>query len=140
MHRTFLRLAALLSLSFLLQGDDPVRLQSVAPGVADLRELNPEAAAADIHGILSSKPNTEGTAEIFRRYRWEEVAPLAKNRQLSENTIQELAQQRRGMIEHAFADVLEELHQKYPNNGLEIGILDSGNKASGIASDIDQTI
>ena len=111
-------------------------------GVADLRDLDADKqkqAVKLIHDQLDRfqrSGNTGDIAEIFRSHSFEEVSEIAKDG-LDEDTSRKLAEARRRMIQDAMAEAVRKID---PSGKLSIGMLDSGNKRSGIASDVDQTL
>ncbi|MDA0838771.1 MAG: tetratricopeptide repeat protein [Planctomycetota bacterium] len=83
--------------------------------------------------------NLDTIAEVFRQHPFEEIEKLAKVKELGldSKAVQDMSLLRRQMIDQAMAQALEKID---PDKKLTIGMLDSGNKASGIASDVDQTV
>lgn len=110
---------------------------------ADLREFGPSDFddAAKFAGKQADKhtqsSDLQDIAKLFERYRFEEIEAVAKAKKIDPQHSEEIALARRKMINHAMSSALAELD---PGKKLKIGMLDSGNKASGIASDVDQTV
>ena len=112
-------------------------------GVADLRQFDADKqkSAVDlIHKQLASferSGNTADIAKIFKNHSFEAIEKIAKAKLLNEAASRKLAQARRQMIQQAMAEVVRQVD---PKGLLSVGMLDSGNKQSGISSDVDQTL
>lgn len=112
-------------------------------GVADLRQFDTgqqQATVELIHRQLASFERSGDTADIariFKQHGFEAIEKIAKAGQLDAPTSRKLAQARRQMIQQAMASTL---HAVDPHGLLSVGMLDSGNKQSGISSDVDQTL
>jgi hypothetical protein len=110
---------------------------------ADLREVGPldfdRAAnfAAEQSQKLGQSSDLKNIAELFQRYSFEEIEAVAKAKKINPQHSEQIALARRQMINRAMAETLRQLD---PGRQLKIGMLDSGNKGSGIASDVDQTL
>ncbi len=110
--------------------------------VTNLTHLDPKAqsdAKSDILGKLKASQGTDLTkiGEIFQKYSFEAVEKIAKSMTFSAKESGELSRMRREMINQAMAEAIKQVD---PGKKLTIGMLDSGNKNSGIASDVDQTV
>ncbi|MFQ5529225.1 MAG: hypothetical protein ACE5FP_02660, partial [Gemmatimonadota bacterium] len=119
------------------------RFRSLENPGADLRSLDPEAARQLLRRELGSEPkNVENARKVFERYSFEQLEELAKNRSVMSDAHKAgLAEARRVMIRRALEVSLGEFEAKTHRVGrFELGALDSGNKGSGIASDVDQTV
>lgn len=121
--------------------------------VADLRRFDVEAAGRGlprievggevVPGDDPAAGNTAGGAieaarRLFHGRSFDEVEKLAKAGKIDATTSDIVAEGRRRMI----AEALKRVTAEYAAQGVEliIGALDSGNKNSGTASDIDQTL
>lgn len=109
----------------------------------DLREFGPPdfdrtgQFAGEQANKLSQSSDLKNISELFQRFSFEEIEAVAKAKKISPQHSEQIALARRQMINQAMAETLRQLD---PNKQLKIGMLDSGNKGSGIASDVDQTI
>jgi len=112
-------------------------------GVADLRDFNADKqkAALDLIGrqlaSFERTGNTADIAEIFKAHSFEAIEKIAKAKRIDPETSRKLAQARRQMIQDAMARAVRKIDS---SGKLSVGMLDSGNKQSGIASDVDQTL
>lgn len=116
------------------------RFVNLFAGVADARGVDESAAARDIKQQFAAAgdgKNLRALGELFKQHHFSVVEKVAKNKKLSDVEADGLARMRRQMINHAMALTIQALD---PSKQLTIGMLDSGNKNSGIASDVDQTV
>ncbi len=119
------------------------RFKSLDNPGADLRSLDAEAAGRLLRDALrGDAESVEGATEVFDRYSFEQLEALAKNpRVMSDAQKMGLAEARRKMIRRALEVSLNDFEVKTRQVGrFEIRALDSGNKGSGIASDVDQSV
>ncbi len=119
-------------------------------------ELKPDAGHGDGHGKVDegniedakkviaeqvkkfdADPDLKHVGELFEKHPFEVVEAIAKAKSLDGDTSMKLAEARRSMINEAMSSALQKVD---PGKLLSIGMLDSGNKNSGIASDVDQTL
>lgn len=116
------------------------KLTNIFAGVTDARGLDEAAATKTIKERLASASdgkNLQAVGELFQKHPFAVVEKIAKNKGLSPVEAGDLGRLRRRMIHEAMAKAIEAVD---PKKTLTIGMLDSGNKASGIASDVDQTV
>jgi len=113
---------------------------------ADLRGIDSRqvaaaaaAAVASVEGIEDPTPDQlmGATLEVFRRFGFAAVEQAAKSGAISPEASRIIADGRQELISAALKGTLARVD---PEGTIQIGALDSGNKASGIASDIDQTL
>ncbi|MDP6506605.1 MAG: hypothetical protein QF886_23470, partial [Planctomycetota bacterium] len=119
-------------------------------------ELKPDAGPGDGHGqvdegniedakkviadqvkLFKADSDLKHVGELFVKHPFEVVEAIAKAKSLDGDTSMKLAEARRSMINDAMSSALQKVD---PDKLLSIGMLDSGNKNSGIASDVDQTL
>jgi hypothetical protein len=117
----------------------PWKLKQIINPDIDQRQLNPEEAGKFISDRMAN-PTSDATNEIIKKFSFAALAGLARNGMISPEHSLALAEQRSSMIKETFGEVIKDFKAIHPNATLTIGILDSGNKVSGIASDVDQTI
>lgn len=115
-------------------------LRVADPG-ADCRSLDYDAMARFVAEALRRNPEDVGAAKkVFDRYSFGQIEALLKAKKadgISAENSSGLAEARREMIRRSMVAALRELD---PSGALHVGLLDSGNKGSGIASDVDQTV
>ncbi len=135
------------------------RLERIAVEGGDLRGLKPAdmkaAVEAEVEKISApetqagdsaearaarSKEEVDACKKVFEQYSFEQIEHMIKEVGLADNMKQILAEARRQMSRDAMEAVREKLKSIDPDGAVKIGMLDSGNKGSGIASDIDQTV
>jgi len=93
--------------------------------------------AEQVRKLQSDPENLKHVGEIFAKHPFEAIEKIAKAKEIPESVSRKLSEARRSMIDQAMAGVLEKID---PGGRLTVGMLDSGNKNSGIASDVDQTL
>ncbi len=127
------------------------KVRQVFPDKADdLRKLDVAAVAREIERAVQNAKagDTEAAKRVFEKYSFAQVEEAAKAKRavpgeaeakplLSPQASEALALQRRGLINEALAAALEKFD---PEGRFHVGALDSGNKESGAASDVDQTV
>ena len=124
----------------------------VSDGVADTRsaDANPDKVLSliqtnvDAAGDGKAPDQLKHIGAIFKQHSFEVVEKIAKSKKLEVagtrkgSTISaDMGLMRRQMINQAMSEAVRKLD---PDGKLTIGMLDSGNKNSGIASDVDQTV
>ncbi len=123
------------------------KFRTLAPEVSDQRKFNDDAkreAAKLLQqklGAVGGGSDYRAIGDLFAKHPFAEVEAIAKQkgdkRLVSEADSRKLGAMRREMINQAMGEAIKELD---PRGVLTIGMLDSGNKNSGIASDVDQTV
>jgi len=96
-----------------------------------------KVVAEQVRKLQGEPGNLKHVGEIFVKHPFEAIEKIAKAKEIPEPVSRKLSEARRSMIDQAMAGVLEKID---PGGRLTIGMLDSGNKNSGIASDVDQTL
>jgi hypothetical protein len=125
----------------------PWRFVNVFAEVRDLRGFDEgakKAAAEDVKKQLAKVGDGDdyrAIGDLFEAHPFPGIEAVAKqkggSRLISEADSAKLAAARREMINQAMGETMRALD---PEGRLTIGMLDSGNKNSGIASDVDQTV
>lgn len=125
----------------------PWRFVNVFKEVRDLRGFDEgakQAAAQDVKSKLAAVgagDDYRPIGALFEAHPFPSIEAVAKQkgekRLISEADSAKLALARREMINRAMGEAIRALD---PEGRLTIGMLDSGNKNSGIASDVDQTV
>lgn len=116
---------------------------NVFAGVTDARTIDTGANGAAVKAIkqkfaaAGDGKNLSAMGELFKDHPFEVVEKIAKEKHLTDVEADGLARMRRMMINEAMAKAIAAVD---PDRLLTIGMLDSGNKNSGIASDVDQTV
>lgn len=110
--------------------------------VVDARGLDLKKGAEELNKALSgvtdvAADNVKKTQDVFRKYSFEEVEKIAKAHLLDKPVSDILARHRRELINKALSEAMNAVD---PGRQFTLGALDSGNKKSGIASDVDQTL
>ncbi len=118
------------------------KFNNIYKNVTDLTKYTQKEKSNATGEILDLLKASKGTdlakiGEIFQKHSFEAVEKIAKSKSIPDAQSGELSRLRREMINQAMAEAIKEVD---PKKQLTIGMLDSGNKNSGIASDVDQTV
>ena len=108
-----------------------------AERVADVREFDLDEGARAVGEAMAQSTDTEATRTLFGTLSFHEVDVLVKAGRVPADASDRFARGRREMMRQAIEATLREVD---PNGTFTVGVLDSGNKNSGIGSDIDQTL
>ena len=115
------------------------KIKKVFDDVADVRQAQPKDEADEMNRTLTgaTPEGVEPTKQMFAKHRFEHIEKIAKAKLLTKETMDMMARHRRELTNQALVVAMAEFDKE---GKFTCGALDSGNKASGIASDVDQTI
>jgi hypothetical protein len=116
----------------------PWKIKKLFDQGSDLRQLDPDEAAKTINAALGGADPADAsrTRQVFDTLSFAQIEAVAKAKKLTKKTSDDMARHRRELVDQAHAAAVKRFD---PEGNFTLGALDSGNKASGIASDVDQT-